>query len=113
MMLKLLEVLAEEEAIPCLPESGSQGRNAAQEGEEDDHEHEAQEQRLFGTGGDAFPCLCFARARQEGFVNTATLLVDLGKKGWWGLCRGERGESQSFKTKKFREGRKQLVRLPE
>lgn len=73
-------------AILCLPQSGSQGRNAAQEGEEDDHEHEEQEQGLFITGGGAFPCLCFAKARQEGAVNTATLVVDLGKKGWWGLC---------------------------
>lgn len=81
-ILRLLAVLAEGRAILCLPQSGSQGRNAAQEGEEDDHEHEAQKQGLFVTGGGAFPCLCCVRARQEGFVNTATLVVDLGKKGW-------------------------------
>lgn len=85
-ILRLLAALAEDEAIPCLPQSGSQGRNAAQEGEEDDHEHEAQEQGPFCTGGGAFPWLCLATAGQEGFVNTATLAVDLGKKGWWGLC---------------------------
>lgn len=82
----LLAVLAQDKAMLCLPQSGSQGRNAAQEGEEDDHEHEEQEQGLFCTGGGAFPCLCIARPGLEGFVNTAALLVHLGKKGWWGLC---------------------------
>lgn len=88
-ILGLLAALAEDEAIPCLPQSGGQGRNAAQEGEEDHHEHEEQEKGLFRTRGGAFPCLCVAGAGQEGFLNAATLLVDLGKKGWCVLCLGE------------------------
>ena len=81
-----LATLAEGEAIPCLPQSGGQGRNTAQEGEEDHHEHEEQEQGPFRTRGGAFPCLCVAGAGQEGFLNTATLVIDLGEKGWWVLC---------------------------
>lgn len=74
--------------IPCLPQSGGQGRNAAQEGEEDHHEHEEEEQGSFCTRGVAFPCFCITRARQEGFLNAATLVVDLRKKGQRVVCYG-------------------------
>ena len=97
----LLAALAEDEVIPCLPQSGGQGRNTAQEGEEDHHEHEEQEQGPFRTRGRAFPCLCVTRAGQEGFLNAATLVIDLGKKGQWVVCQGEHGDSQSFKKKEI------------
>lgn len=79
-ILGLLTVLAEDVVTLCLPQSGCQGRNAAQEGEEDHHEHEQQQQGPFRTRGGAFPCLCITRAGQEGFVNAATLTIDLGNR---------------------------------
>lgn len=99
-------MLVEDKAILCLPQSGGQSRNAAQEGEEDHHEHEEEEQRPFGTRGGAFPRLCVTGAGQEGFLNAATLLIDLGRKGWWALCQGDCGDSQSFKTKEIQGGQK-------
>lgn len=96
----------EDEEIPCLPQSGSQGRNAAQEGEEDHHKHEEEEQGPFRTRGGAFPCLCVARAGKEGFLNAATLVIDLGNKGWWVLCQGEDSDRRTSKKKDIQGGQK-------
>lgn len=103
---RILAALAEDEAIPCLPQRGRQGRNTAQEGEEDHHEHEKQEQVPFRTRGGAFPCLCVAGAGQDSLLNTGTLVIDLEKKGWWVLCQGQHGDTESFKKKEIQGGRK-------